>query len=91
MNINLHIERVVLDGLSLQQRDGPHFQAAVEQELMRLLSAAGTRTELRAGFHAERVDAGRIRVAAGAEPSSVGREIAAAVYRGVAQRSGARR
>lgn len=86
MNINLHIERLVLDGLPLEHRQGPHLQAAIEQELGRLLSQAEAPARLGAGRHATRVDAGTIQVAERADPAGVGRQIAAAVYRGVGGR-----
>ena len=38
MRINLHIEKLVLDGLPLERRDGPAVQRAVQQELSRLMA-----------------------------------------------------
>ena len=43
MNINLHIERLILDGLPITRQQGPHVQAAVEAELTRLLSCSPRR------------------------------------------------
>lgn len=37
MNINLHIEKLVLDGLPVGTHEGPLVQAAVEAELARLI------------------------------------------------------
>jgi hypothetical protein len=37
--VNLHIERLVLDGLPVGSHQGPLVQAAVEAELARLLAA----------------------------------------------------
>lgn len=82
MNISVHIERLVLDGLPLEQRHGRHLQAALEQELVRLLSHAKVPAGLSAGLDARRVDAGRIQLAERANPAGVGQQIAAAVYRG---------
>ncbi|MGA9365505.1 MAG: hypothetical protein WBW16_14170 [Bacteroidota bacterium] len=39
MNINLHIERLILDGLPLTSSQGVLVRAAVEGELTRLLAA----------------------------------------------------
>jgi hypothetical protein len=39
VRINLHIERLVLDGLPLERRDGPALQVVVREELSRLLAA----------------------------------------------------
>ena len=41
MNINLHIERLILDGLPIEPRQRAQVQAAVEAELARLLRPAG--------------------------------------------------
>jgi hypothetical protein len=38
MNVNLHIERLVLDGLSVTSRGGAELQVALELELARLLA-----------------------------------------------------
>ena len=38
MKINLHIERLVLDGLPIAHHHGPQVQAAVERELVRLFA-----------------------------------------------------
>lgn len=49
MNINLHIERLVLDGISLPPGDRPLLQAAMEAELTRLLASSGLSDELHSG------------------------------------------
>jgi len=41
MNINLHVERLVLDGLPVTRSQGPLLQAAVEAELASLLAKDG--------------------------------------------------
>ena len=41
MNINVHIERLILDGLPVKGSDGSIIQAAVETELSRLLGEQG--------------------------------------------------
>lgn len=41
MNINVHIERLILDGLLVKGSDGSIVQAAVETELARLLAEQG--------------------------------------------------
>lgn len=38
-SVNLHIERLVLEGLPVGTHDGPLVQAAIEAELGRLLAA----------------------------------------------------
>ena len=41
MNIKLHIERLVLDGLPVTRSQGPLVQAAMEAELARLMAEGG--------------------------------------------------
>ena len=41
MNIRLHIERLILDGLPVNSVQSPQVKAAVEAELTRLLTADG--------------------------------------------------
>ena len=80
MRINLHIEKLVLDGLPLERRDGPAVQRAVEQELSRLMAAgtfAGSQT-----LAATRAPAITLE---GASPQGVGRRIAASVFEGIRQ------
>jgi hypothetical protein len=81
MNINLHIERLILDGLPLEQRQGPHLQAAVEHELTRLLSDGRAPAQFGSATVAS-VKGGSIRVAEGADPAGLGKQIALAVYGG---------
>ncbi|HEY9102453.1 hypothetical protein [Chitinimonas sp.] len=38
MNVVLHIERLIIDGLDIDPRQGRRLQAAIEQELVALLS-----------------------------------------------------
>jgi hypothetical protein len=44
MNVRLHIERLVVDGVSLGPGGGRRLQAAVEMELTRLLTEGGLGT-----------------------------------------------
>lgn len=46
MKINLHIERLVLEGLPIAHHQGPLVQAALERELTRLLGAEELRSRL---------------------------------------------
>jgi hypothetical protein len=83
LNVNLNIERLVLEGFSL--RPGEHLlvRAAAERELSRLLSERGVSNELLAGGAVPRLSAGDIRVAGDADAGAIGRQIAQAVYGGI--------
>jgi hypothetical protein len=83
VNIELHIERLVLDGLQVAPRDRAHLQAAVEVELTRLLAAGGLRSELLSGAAMRSLGAGEIHVTNNMSPVHLGNRIAQAVHGGV--------
>ena len=76
MNIKLHIERLVLDGLPLSQRDGSVVQAVVETELTRLLSEGGLSRDLSSGGALASVRANSIHIEKESSPAAVGQHIA---------------
>jgi len=83
MNINLHIKRLVLDGVPLGHGQGPLLQAAVEAELTRRLKNGGLGDVLQAGGDFYNVRSADIQLASDAGPERIGRQIAGAVYRGI--------
>lgn len=85
MNINLHIERLILDGLPLAHAQGPLVQAAVEAELSRLLSAGGLHSSLQSGIAVPSVRADAVSLNTGSNPQQIGQQIARAVYGGIGQ------
>jgi hypothetical protein len=85
LNINLHIERLVLDGLPLTRHDGPLVQAAVEAELSRLLTAQGLAPSLLNGGAMPAVRGDSIHLASQSSPSQMGTQIAQAVYGGLSK------
>ncbi|HTP11017.1 MAG TPA: hypothetical protein VMP08_22335 [Anaerolineae bacterium] len=83
MNLNIHIERLVLDGLPIEHHQGPLVQAAVEAELSRLLTDNGLAAGLQAGIALPSVNANGIQVAPGNSPAQMGRQIAQSIYGGI--------
>lgn len=83
MNINLHIERLVLDGPPFEQRQGPHLQAAVEQELTRLLAANGLAQELHSGGATPQAHASGIQLADKTHPTWLGKQVAHCIYNSI--------
>jgi hypothetical protein len=83
MNVNLNIERLVLEGFQL--RPGEHLlvRASAERELSRLLTQGGLAPEVLSGVSVPAVRAGDISVAGGADAGALGRQIARAVYGGI--------
>lgn len=80
--IKVHIERLVLEGLPVERRQGPLVQAAVEAELSRLLAQGGLGQELSSGGAVPSVPAESIRLEGGS-PAQMGRQIARSVYGGM--------
>jgi hypothetical protein len=77
-SINLHIERLVLDGLPMSHGQGVLVQAAIETELTRLLAEQGFSSSSAAT--ATRLSADSVRVTQDSKPASMGHQIAQAIY-----------
>jgi hypothetical protein len=80
--IKVHIERLVLEGLPIEQRHGAEVQAAVEGELSRLMSKGGLSPELKSGGAVPFVRTDGIK-SIGGSPAQIGRQIAKSVYGGM--------
>jgi hypothetical protein len=83
MNIEVSIERIVLDGLIVQGRDGDKVRAAVQSELTRLLREGGIAPSLTPAGATARLDAPSIQIPAGVQPVALGHKIAHAIYGGI--------
>jgi hypothetical protein len=84
MNIDLHIERLVLDGLPVTRSKGPLLQTAVETELARLLTIEGLPPNLAVGGAFPLIKAGNIQLA-NSNPNQLGQQIARAVHGSISQ------
>jgi len=83
MNINLHIERLILDGVNIPPNRRHLLQANVENELTRLLTDDGVSPSLAAGGALPHVSVNGIQLAGGNDPVQLGRQIAQSVYGGI--------
>jgi len=83
MRINLHIERLVLDGLPIERHQGPLVKAAVERELGRLLAANELSRDLSLGGAQPFVRAPGIQLAGNNSPRRLGEQIARALHGGI--------
>ena len=81
MNVELHIEALVLHGFSPGDRH--RIGAALSSELARLLAEQGPPSALARGFDAPRLDGGSFQMAPDAKPRAVGGQVAQAVYGGM--------
>ncbi len=81
MDIKLHIERVVLDNVSLRDGGRHLFQAALERELLQHLATNGELSQtLRAGGTFTGLGAGAVQVGKDNNPSTLGSSVAKAVH-----------
>lgn len=75
MNVNLHIERLVLDGLPYTASEGEALGLALQAELARLLGQGGL-PSLTPGGSIPRLDGGAISVVPRATATGVGQQLA---------------
>ena len=80
MNIKVHIERLVLDGLRMEARDSAQVQATVEAELVRLLSESGIPAGLQAGFNQARIHAPVAQLNSSPHAREIGAQISKGIY-----------
>lgn len=83
MNITIHIERLILDGVDISHADRPALQAAIESELARLLADGAAADGFRAGGAVPVLRAPAIDLVRGSTPARMGEQIAGAVHGGL--------
>ena len=84
MNINVYIERLILDGMPKSHAQGPIIGAAVEAELARLLATGGLDSSLQFSGAWPIVPVRVVQLAA-SKPAGLGQQIAQAIYSGIGQ------
>lgn len=82
MNINLHIERLVLSGISITADQQHLLQASLITELTRMLTIGGLSPSLAAGNAIPRTATGKIPLNEDNTPTILGRVIAQSLYGG---------
>lgn len=82
MNMTLHIERLVLDGLALPPGQDVILRAALEKELARLLS--GRELQMISARAMPQLSVTSIQLAASGQPAQWGRQIARSLCNGLA-------
>jgi hypothetical protein len=79
MKINVSIERLVLEGLPVEQHQGPLVQQALQAELAKLLAQGAPRARFSSAGAVPDLRSDTIRPSASAAPEQWGREIAQVV------------
>ncbi|HJP92671.1 MAG TPA: hypothetical protein VJ875_12000 [Pyrinomonadaceae bacterium] len=85
MKINLHIERLVLEGLPVTSGQAPLVQLAVQQELTRLLGFTRIAPQLMSGGAMPYARGSAVRFGGEASPRQLGTQIAQSVHEGLAK------
>jgi hypothetical protein len=80
MSIRIHIERLILDGLPVQPRDGALFQAAVEAELSRLVTLSGIPSDFQTGGNQARIDAPALQLMSSPDAKVLGAQVGEGIY-----------
>lgn len=83
MKINLHIDRVILDGLRLADGQQKVLQATIQEELLSLIKDQGFEGELLGGGARPFLAADGIQLERGYSPIQLGRQIAQSIYGGL--------
>jgi len=83
MNINLHIERLVLDGVNIAAGEDHMLQSIVASELTRLLTDGGVSSGLVKGAVLPRIAASKIQLNDCNNSTQLGQQIAQSVYGGI--------
>ena len=85
MKINLHIDRLVLDGANLNPGQQHLVQASLEAELSRLLTDRGLAPGFTQNLAVSRVTASSIQLSGDSNPAQLGQKIAQSVYGGISR------
>lgn len=83
MRINIHIEHLVLDGLTIAHGEQGLLQEAVTAELSHLLTTHGLAPRLLSGDTLARARGGEFQLTGDGDPARLGGQIAQAVYGGI--------
>lgn len=85
MNINLHIERLIVDDLPLGEGSERQLRAGLEQELSRLFTAEGLPDSLRGGGARPRMAGAPLSLSPGTTALGLGQGVAQSIYRSLGQ------
>ena len=85
MNLNLHIERLVIDGIGIDPRQVDNLKSAVQSVLARRLQIHGLGSAMQPHRKQQPVNGGSISISNNPEPERLGQQIGDAVFRGLSQ------
>jgi hypothetical protein len=85
MEINLHIERLILDGLPVDRKGSEVIRAVIETELARLVAENGLAASLHSGGSVANAPAGVVQVTRDCSSKKIGEQIAESVHESLLQ------
>ncbi len=85
MNVHLHIDHLVLDGLPVEAGQGELVQAAVQVELTRLLTDAVLAPGLHTGGARPLMPSEDIHLTGNDTPTTLGQQIGRVIHRGISR------
>jgi len=85
MRINLHIERLVLDGVSLERRQQARLIATIESEIGRLLVSQGVGSVGQSSRHVRALKGPTISIGNDSGPRELGLQISRSVCGGMSR------
>lgn len=85
MNVNLHIERLILDGLEVEPAKRDSLKSGIESALSDLLTAGGVGSQLPASAAVPRIEGPSIQLQPDHSPHQLGRQIAGSIYGGISR------
>lgn len=83
MNINLHIERLILDETDIEPHQKKALKAAIEAVLKHQLTHHGVGSTMQSHHNRLSVKGGSISIEKNRKPASLGKQIGNAVYQGI--------
>lgn len=88
MDVNLHIERLVLDGITLSVRERAVLGTTLEVELTRLITTGGLPSSLSGGITVPSLPAATVQMSRDNNPALLGRQVAQTIYGSLAPKNG---
>jgi hypothetical protein len=84
MNINLHIQELILEGIDIPRSQRELLQTVIESELSRLFTENGVPNGFQEGGNIADLPA-NLQLAKNAHPQEMGQQIAQSIYGGLSQ------
>lgn len=82
-NLNLHIDRLVIDGLALSSHANAQLQQVIASELAALLQTGGWLPDATTNLHVARLAGADWQLPERNDPASLGHSIADAIYQSI--------